>query len=37
MCYNSVKEIENDVDDPKKKGGKKIASNPLFKEVAKAL
>ncbi|KAL1715469.1 hypothetical protein EV715DRAFT_207424 [Schizophyllum commune] len=37
MCYNSVKEIENDVDDPKKKGGKKLASNPLFKEVAKAL
>ncbi|KAI5898666.1 P-loop containing nucleoside triphosphate hydrolase protein, partial [Schizophyllum commune H4-8] len=37
MCYNSVKEIEQDVDDPKKKGGKKLASNPLFKEVAKAL
>ncbi|KAL1739408.1 P-loop containing nucleoside triphosphate hydrolase protein [Schizophyllum fasciatum] len=36
MCYSSIKEIEQDVDDPKKKG-KKLASNPLFKEVARAL
>lgn len=38
MCYSSVKEIESDAGDTRSKSGnKKLASNPLFKEVAKAL